>query len=107
MVGRSKGDAAGPARQPPPPVPALQAISTRVDLLSKEYFEQIQLLQDRVPPFPCAEAYAAMERSFGMPLDRVFAAISDAPVAAASLCGRGLAGLAGPSGGAHCPFSVR
>lgn len=33
-----------------------QALSTRVDLLSPEYFEQITLLQDQVPPFPCDTA---------------------------------------------------
>lgn len=46
-----------PACCPPRPAPPLpQALSTRVDLLSPEYFTQIQLLQDRVPPFPCQEA---------------------------------------------------
>lgn len=36
-------------------VKVAQAISTRVDLLTPEYFLQIQLLQDRVPPFPCEQ----------------------------------------------------
>jgi predicted unusual protein kinase regulating ubiquinone biosynthesis (AarF/ABC1/UbiB family) len=37
-------------------VKVAQALSTRVDLLSPEYFAQIQMLQDRVPPFPCDQA---------------------------------------------------
>lgn len=37
-------------------VKVAQALSTRVDLLSPQYFTQIQLLQDRVPPFPCEQA---------------------------------------------------
>jgi predicted unusual protein kinase regulating ubiquinone biosynthesis (AarF/ABC1/UbiB family) len=37
-------------------VKVAQAMSTRVDLLSPEYYMQIQLLQDRVPPFPCEQA---------------------------------------------------
>lgn len=37
-------------------VKVAQALSTRVDLLSPQYFAQIQLLQDRVPPFPCEQA---------------------------------------------------
>jgi aarF domain-containing kinase len=37
-------------------VKVAQALSTRVDLLSPQYFTQIQLLQDRVPPFPCDQA---------------------------------------------------
>ncbi len=41
-------------------VKVAQALSTRVDLLSPQYFEQIQLLQDRVPPFSDVEAKAVM-----------------------------------------------
>ncbi|KAG1657380.1 hypothetical protein FOA52_007579 [Chlamydomonas sp. UWO 241] len=66
-------------------VKVAQAISTRVDLLPPAYFTQIALLQDRVPPFPCDEAYAAMEAAFGQPPSAVFSAISTKPVAAASL----------------------
>ncbi|GFH20919.1 protein kinase domain-containing protein, partial [Haematococcus lacustris] len=62
-----------------------QALSTRVDLLSPAYFQQIQLLQDRVAPFPCEEARAVMTASFGKPVEQVFAKLSEKPVAAASL----------------------
>eukprot|EP00198_Chlamydomonas_reinhardtii_P007169 XP_001696505.1 predicted protein [Chlamydomonas reinhardtii] len=67
-------------------VKVAQALSTRVDLLTPAYFNQIQLLQDRVPPFPCDEAKAEMARAFGgRAPDQVFSALSDKPVAAASL----------------------
>ena len=39
-----------------------QALSTRVDILSPEYLLQIELLQDRVPPFPTREALEVMEQ---------------------------------------------
>ncbi|KXZ45805.1 hypothetical protein GPECTOR_50g599 [Gonium pectorale] len=66
-------------------VKVAQALSTRVDLLTPAYFEQIQRLQDRVPPFPCEQAKAEMERAFGRSLSSVFARLSEQPVAAASL----------------------
>ena len=62
-----------------------QAVSTRADLLTPAYFAQIQLLQDRVPPFPCALAKAAMSKAFGRAPEEVFSAVSERPVAAASL----------------------
>ncbi len=44
-------------------VKVAQALSTRVDLLSPAYFAQVQLLQDRVPPFPCEVAKAEMDKA--------------------------------------------
>ncbi|KAG2502091.1 hypothetical protein HYH03_000583 [Edaphochlamys debaryana] len=67
-------------------VKVAQALSTRVDLLTAAYFEEIQRLQDRVPPFPCEVARAEMQKAFGgRPVEAVFASLSDRPVAAASL----------------------
>ncbi|GAX81708.1 hypothetical protein CEUSTIGMA_g9136.t1 [Chlamydomonas eustigma] len=66
-------------------VKVAQALSTRSDILSPEYFLQIQKLQDRVPPFPCAQAKAAMKAAFKRPVEEVFSVLSDKPVAAASL----------------------
>jgi aarF domain-containing kinase len=66
-------------------VKVAQALSTRSDLLSPEYFLQIQKLQDRVPPFPCAQAKAAMKAAFKRPVEEVFSVLSEKPVAAASL----------------------
>eukprot|EP00798_Chlamydomonas_sp_ICE-L_P000051 gene51-12868_t len=44
-------------------VKVAQALSTRSDLLSPAYFEQIQLLQDRVQPFDCEIALRIIEES--------------------------------------------
>lgn len=42
-------------------------------------------LQDDVPPFPDALAFAIIEEQLGRPLDQLFSSISERPVAAASL----------------------
>lgn len=42
----------GLERLGPAYVKVAQAVSTRVDLLEPEYLAEIELLQDRVPPFP-------------------------------------------------------
>ena len=41
-------------------VKVAQALSTRVDVLNVEYLVQIEMLQDRVPPFPTRAALEAM-----------------------------------------------
>jgi len=45
----------------------------------------ILFLKDRIPPFPTAEALKFFESQFGLPASKVFAEISEKPVAAASL----------------------
>ena len=62
-----------------------QVLSTRRDLLPADIAEELARLQDRVPPFPEAEARAAVERAFGRPIDAVFASFDTAPVASASI----------------------
>lgn len=66
-------------------VKVAQAVSTRVDILSPEYLVEMELLQDRVPPFPTSQALAAIEAALGQPVKRAFTRISQAPVASASL----------------------
>eukprot|EP01023_Acetabularia_acetabulum_P029612 TRINITY_DN2793_c0_g2_i1.p1 TRINITY_DN2793_c0_g2~~TRINITY_DN2793_c0_g2_i1.p1 ORF type:complete len:988 (+),score=151.02 TRINITY_DN2793_c0_g2_i1:77-2965(+) len=66
-------------------VKVLQALSTRVDLFPVEYIEEIELLQDRVPPFPTSVAIEVMESAYGTKIDNVFSELSKEPVAAASL----------------------
>lgn len=66
-------------------VKVAQALSTRVDILDAQYLMQIELLQDRVPPFPTNEALRVMEMAWGGPVEGVLSQISDEPVAAASL----------------------
>jgi len=62
-----------------------QLLSTRADLLSEEITLDLALLQDRLPPFPGAEARALIEAEFGQPLDSLFAVFDETAIAAASI----------------------
>jgi ubiquinone biosynthesis protein len=62
-----------------------QLLSTRADLLGEEITADLASLQDRLPPFPGAEARALIEAEFARPLGTFFAAFDEAAVAAASI----------------------
>ena len=62
-----------------------QVLSTRRDLLPADVADELAMLQDRVPPFPAAQAKALIERAFGRPLDALFASFEAEPVASASI----------------------
>jgi ubiquinone biosynthesis protein len=62
-----------------------QVLSTRRDLLPADLADELARLQDRVPPFPGAQARAIVERAFRQPIDAVFARFDDEPVASASI----------------------
>ncbi|MBX3695064.1 MAG: ubiquinone biosynthesis regulatory protein kinase UbiB [Steroidobacteraceae bacterium] len=62
-----------------------QAVSTRRDLLPRDIADELAKLQDRVPPFPGAEARAAIERAYGAALATRFAGFDETPLAAASI----------------------
>jgi ubiquinone biosynthesis protein len=62
-----------------------QALSTRRDLLPTEIADELAKLQDRVPPFPGAEAKAIVEQAYGKPVEEVFESFDEAPLAAASI----------------------
>ncbi len=62
-----------------------QVLSTRRDLLPADLADELALLQDRVPPFPPEQAIAEIEKSFGRPLDEIYASFSREPVASASV----------------------
>ncbi len=62
-----------------------QLLSTRRDLLSMEYADELACLQDRVPPFQSATAISTIERAIGGPLDAAFSTFSEEPLASASL----------------------
>ena len=62
-----------------------QTLSTRADLLGESTAADLSELQDRLPPFPGAQARAAIERDFDVPLSALFSAFNDVPVAAASI----------------------
>jgi len=62
-----------------------QILSTRRDLLPPDIADELAKLQDRVPPFPSAQALAELERVYGKPVDEVFASFDRDPVASASI----------------------
>jgi ubiquinone biosynthesis protein len=62
-----------------------QVLSTRRDLLPPDLADELALLQDRVPPFPAAQAVAEIEASFGRKIDAIFARFEREPVASASV----------------------
>ncbi|WP_036516248.1 ubiquinone biosynthesis regulatory protein kinase UbiB [Nevskia soli] len=62
-----------------------QALSTRPDILPPEVAAELSKLQDRVPPFPGAEARAIVEKALGKPIGEIFAEFDEVPLAAASV----------------------
>jgi predicted unusual protein kinase regulating ubiquinone biosynthesis (AarF/ABC1/UbiB family) len=62
-----------------------QALSTRPDLIRKDFLEELIKLQDQLPPFPTAIAFNIIENELDRSLEEAFSQISPQPVAAASL----------------------
>ena len=62
-----------------------QVLSTRRDLLPTDFADELAKLQDRVPPFPGAQAVAEIERQLGRRIDEIFASYDPVPVASASI----------------------
>ncbi len=62
-----------------------QMLSTRRDLLPPDLADELAALQDRVPPFPSAQAVAVIEAYFERPVDEVFVGFERTPVASASV----------------------
>ena len=62
-----------------------QILSTRRDLLPDDLADELEKLQDQVPPFPGAQARALIERAFGKPVDQVLDAFDERPLASASV----------------------
>jgi predicted unusual protein kinase regulating ubiquinone biosynthesis (AarF/ABC1/UbiB family) len=62
-----------------------QALGTRGDLLPLSYIKQLAMLQDQVPSFPTAEAFARIEAELGRSLHEAYLEIDAEPIAAASL----------------------
>ena len=62
-----------------------QALSTRRDLLPADIADELAKLQDRVPPFPGAEARAIVEAAYGRASREVFERFDEEPLAAASI----------------------
>jgi len=62
-----------------------QLLSTRVDIMPKEYIEVLGGLQDNVPGFSDVEARAIIEREFNSTVEQLFDHFENQPLAAASL----------------------
>jgi predicted unusual protein kinase regulating ubiquinone biosynthesis (AarF/ABC1/UbiB family) len=62
-----------------------QTLGTRADLLPLAYVKQLATLQDNVPAFPTAEAFARIEAELGKSVAECYAEIDNEPIASASL----------------------
>jgi ubiquinone biosynthesis protein len=62
-----------------------QIVSTRRDLVPADIADELALLQDRVPPFPGAEAQAIVERELQRPVEDLFMHFDPEPLASASI----------------------
>ena len=75
-----------------------QFLATRPDIVGVAVARDLERLQDRMPPFPRADAVRMVEAALGRPLDRLFASFSE-PIAAASIAQVHQARLAEAAGG--------
>ncbi len=62
-----------------------QALSTRPDLVRRDWLEELTRLQDDLPPFPCALAKQTIATELGADIGELFDEFPSYPVAAASL----------------------
>ena len=62
-----------------------QALSTRPDLVRKDFLEELIKLQDQLPPFDNAIAFRIIETDLDRPIKAIYSEITPVPVAAASL----------------------
>lgn len=62
-----------------------QVLSTRDDILPREFTDAFASLQMNTAPLPWDQARAAIEAELGMPIDQVFGEVDEEPLAAASL----------------------
>lgn len=62
-----------------------QIMSNRPDLLPNELIDELEKLQDAVPPFPARDSRALIESEFGRPIESIFRRFDDIPLATASI----------------------
>lgn len=56
-----------------------QILSTRRDLLPPDIADELERLQDNVPPFPSEQAIALIETALGQPVEQLFARFDREP----------------------------
>ena len=62
-----------------------QMLSTRADIVPADIFEELQKLQDQVPPVSAAEVTSVIESELDSPMRAIFSDFDKTPVAAASI----------------------
>lgn len=62
-----------------------QILSTRPDVIPREYIEEFRKLQDEVPSVPVNALKEQIHRELGMSVDDIFASFDPVPLAAASI----------------------
>lgn len=62
-----------------------QMLSTRRDLLPDDVADELERLQDAVPPFPGVLAKQIIEKAFGRPVEELFDEFDPEPLASASI----------------------
>ncbi len=62
-----------------------QSLSTRPDLVRRDWLEELTNLQDNLPPFKHEQALQILEEDLGAPAEQIFEEFPNSPIAAASL----------------------
>lgn len=70
-----------------------QLLSTRPDIIPREYALELEKLQDAAPPVAVSEVRRVIQEEFGTPVESIFAYFDETPLAAASLGQTHLAAL--------------
>src|SRR3954469_14804129 len=62
-----------------------QMLSTRRDLIPRDIADELEKLQDRIPPFPTAIAQRIVAEAYGRPVSEAFEQFEEQPLAAATI----------------------